>query len=89
MELTGVERKFRARLVKTGQPETTVTKVSPSSDADGDAHDKSPKNKLGYQKQGASYVNEHEGGGNDDQDSELRATVEGRIFRKDCGVGVV
>lgn len=87
--MLGSEQKFRTRLTKIGQPETTITKVSPSSDADGDAHDKSPKNKLGYQKAGASYVNEHEGGGNDDQDSELRATVEGRIVRKDCGVGVV
>jgi len=87
--MKGFEKKFRAHLTKIEPPETTTTKVSPSSDADGDAHDKSPKNKLGYQKEGALYVNEHEGGGNDDQDSELRATVEGRIVRKDCGVGVV
>jgi len=85
--LRGPERKFRARLTKTGQPEPT--EVSSSEEKDDDAHDKSPKNKLGYQKAGASYVNEHEGGGNDDQDSEIRATVEGRIVRKDCGIGVV
>lgn len=86
------ERKHRPQLVKNGQPETTDSKVSPSSDADGDAQDKqarSPKNKLGYQKKGATYINEHECGGNDDADSEIRAAVEGRIVRKDCGVGVV
>jgi hypothetical protein len=83
------ERKFRARLTQTRQPETAVTNVSPSSDADGDAQDKSTKNKLGYQEKGASYINEHEGGGQDDEDSEIRATVEGRIIRKECGIGVV
>jgi len=83
------ERKWRARLTLTGQPETAATNVSPSSDADGDAQDKSPKNELGYQEKGASYINEHDGGGNDDQDSEIRATVEGRIIRKECGIGVV
>lgn len=88
-DFTRPERKFRVRLLKTGQPETAAAKVSPSSDADGDAQHKSQKNKLGYQKEGESYVNEHEGGGNDDQDSEIRATVQGRIIRKDCGIGVV
>jgi len=102
-ELFRPERKFRARLT-TRNPHTDVTtkvSVSPPSDAGGGAHDnddsdgknesngKSPKNKLGYQKEGASYVNEHEGGGNSDQDSEIRATVEGRVIRKDCGMGVV
>ncbi len=82
-------RKFRARLTKTGQPETAAVKMTPPSDAGGEAQDKSPKNKLGYQVKGASYVNEHEGGGNDDKDSEIRATVDGRIIRKDCGIGVV
>jgi len=87
IEVASPERKFRARLVRTGEPDTT--KISPSSDADGDAQKKSPKNKLGYQKEGAEYINEHEGGGNDDKDSEIRATVDGRIVRKDCGIGVV
>lgn len=81
--------KFRPRLVKTGRPDTTTSKVSPQSDDSGDAQNKSPKNKLGYQQEGASYVNEHDGGGKDDQDSETRATMEGRIIQKDCGVGVV
>lgn len=79
---------FRASLARIGTTEETAP-VSSSCDADDDAQDKSPKNKLGYQKAGASYVNEHPGGGNDDQDSEIRATVEGRTIRKDCGVGVV
>jgi hypothetical protein len=47
------------------------------------------KNSLGYQKPGIEYVNTHPGGGKDDEDSEIRATVQGRIIRKDCGVGVV
>lgn len=47
------------------------------------------KNKLGYQDKGESYINEHPGGGNDEEDSEIRAAVEGRIIRKECGVGVV
>jgi hypothetical protein len=91
---------FRASLSRIGITDGTVVQdqppapkteasVSSSCDADDDAHDKSPKNKLGYQQAGASYVNEHPGGGKDDQDSEIRATVEGRIIRKDCGVGVV
>lgn len=79
---------FRASLVRIGTTDETAP-TSSSCDADDDAQDKSPKNKLGYQKAGASYVNEHPGGGNDDKDSEIRATVEGRIIRKDCGVGVV
>jgi len=87
--IRGPERKFRARL---SFPESGITTTDelPSSDADGNEQEnKSPKNELGYQQEGATYVNEHEGGGNDDQDSEIRATVEGRIIRKDCGIGVV
>lgn len=49
----------------------------------------SKKNKLGYQATGEEYVNEHEGGGNDEKDSEIRATVDGRVIYKDCGIGVV
>lgn len=86
-DVVGPAQRYRPRLVRTGEPEPT--KESPSSDADGDAQKKSPKNKLGYQEEGAEYINEHEGGGNDDKDSEIRATVEGRIVRKDCGIGVV
>jgi len=95
--------RYRSRLIRTGQLVTSKTNITPSSDADGNAQDKnversksglfqqkvSPKNKLGYQKEGVSYVNEHEGGGRDDYDSEVRAAVDGRIIRKDCGVGVV
>ncbi len=77
----------RPRLERTGEPEPT--KESPQNDEGGDAQKKSPKNKLGYQKEGAEYINEHEGGGNDDKDTEIRATVEGRTIRKDCGIGVV
>lgn len=62
---------------------------SPPGNPGGGALKTSPKNKLGYQLQGEEYVNEHEGGGNDAEDSEIRATVEGRIVRKDCGIGVV
>lgn len=82
-------RRFRTRLVKTGQPENAAVKGSSSAEADDGTRGKSPKNKLGYQKTGEAYVNEHEGGGNDEQDSEIRATVDGRIVRKECGVGVV
>lgn len=49
----------------------------------------SPKNALGYQQLGAEYINEHPTGGVNAEDSEIRATVEGRIIVKDCGVGVV
>jgi hypothetical protein len=87
--IQGPERKFRTRLIKIGQPETAEANVPPENDADGGAQGRSPKNKLGYQLTNAPYVNEHEGGGTDEQDSEIRATVEGRIIRKDCGVGVV
>jgi len=79
---------FRTRLVRIGATEENA-RVSPSNNADDDAQGKSPKNELGYQKEGASYINEHPGGGNDDDDSEIRATVEGRVIRKDCGIGVV
>jgi len=75
---------FRARLVRIG-----TALEEPPVPPEGGAHDKSPKNKLGYQEKGADYVNEHPGGGNDDKDSEIRATVEGRVIKKDCGVGVV
>jgi hypothetical protein len=47
------------------------------------------RNELGYQAPGAEFVNKHEGGGQDDEDSEVRAQVQGRIIKKDCGVGVV
>lgn len=50
---------------------------------------KSKKNKLGYQAEGEEYKNEHPGGGVDDEDSEIRAKVQGRIIKQDCGVGVV
>ena len=93
----GYDQKFRTRLIRTpadrisanttGQQFTT-SNVSSSSDADGDAQ-VSIKNKLGYQKQGEEYINGHSGGGTDDVDSEIRATVAGRIITKDCGVGVV
>merc|ERR1711862_840869 len=46
-------------------------------------------NELGYQKEGAEYVNTHPGGGVNAEDSELRSQIEGRIVRKECGVGVV
>ncbi len=62
---------------------------SPPGQPGGGAQKTSAKNKLGYQKAGEEYINEHEGGGNDADDSEIRATVEGRIVRKDCGIGVV
>jgi len=98
-----VERKHRVRLertrgrfVATGpEPEATegdTDKGSPPSDDEDDSGDKkkaSPKNKLGYQKAGEEYVNEHKAGSNNGDDAEIRATVEGRIVRKDCGVGVV
>jgi len=83
------KRTIRTRLLKTGQPEITMTDQAPENDAQGEANDKSPKNKLGYQSEGADYVNKHEGGGNDDQDSEIRAATQGRIVKKECGVGVV
>ena len=81
---------FRPRLSKTISPEITNSNVSPQDEDSGDALEKkSPKNKLGYQKAGAEYINEHEGGGNDDKDTEIRATVDGRVIHKECGVGVV
>jgi len=65
-------------------------KVGPPSDAGGPAPEKtSKKNKLGYQKVGEDYVNNHPAGGVDGEDSEIRANVKGRIIVKDCGVGVV
>jgi len=82
-------RRFRTRLVKTGQPDNAAVKGSSSDEGDDGTRGKSPKNKLGYQKKGEAYVNEHEGGGNDDKDSEIRATVDGRVIRKECGTGVV
>lgn len=49
----------------------------------------SKKNRLGYQAAGEEYVNEHPGGGGTAEDSEIRASIEGRIVRRECGVGVV
>lgn len=85
-----VPEHHRARLKIVGDPkEENKTPVPSSGDADDGAPKTSPKNKLGYQEVGADYVNEHPGGGRDADDSEIRATVQGRIIRKDCGVGVV
>jgi hypothetical protein len=86
--IKGFERKFRARLTKTGQPEiTTTNRVGGTND--GPPADKGTKNKLGYQKEGSEYVNGHDCGGVDADDSDIRATVQGRLIKKDCGVGVV
>jgi len=92
----GFDRKYRARLTRcpgvTGHAWQTTSNVSLLCDADGDAQVKGilPKrNKLGFQEQGADYVNEHAGGGKDDVDSEIRASICGRIIQKDCGIGVV
>jgi len=98
-DVTKPEVLFRARLTKSGKPEVIPVVEEPSScDADdgaqGPPRTEGPKtnggkNKLGYQQEGAEYVNEHPGGGVDAEDSEIRATVDGRIIRKECGVGVV
>lgn len=47
------------------------------------------RNQLGYQNAGVDYVNQHPGGGNDSDDSQIRAATVGRIVRKQCGIGVV
>jgi len=62
---------------------------SPGDAGDGAPDKKSKKNKLGYQKEGEEYINEHEGGGTDEADSEIRANVIGRLVAKECGIGVV
>lgn len=82
---TAPDRKYRVRLERIGDTDAT-TSVAPDGGA---AQVTSKKNKLGYQQQGEDYVNEHEGGGTDGDDSEIRANVDGRIIRKDCGIGVV
>jgi hypothetical protein len=78
---------FRVTLTKNEDIETPSTSVMEEKP---DQDDKSSKkNKLGYQEEGEDYVNEHPGGGVDDADSEIRATVDGRIVKKDCGIGIV
>lgn len=47
------------------------------------------RNGLGYQAEGAEYVNTHEGGGVDAEDAEIRANVQGRIIKAPHGIGVV
>lgn len=85
------ECKHRTRLVKLGNLDA-ISQVGDAKNSPADNDDSSPKserNSLGYQSEGAEYVNEHEGGGVDADDSEIRATVQGRIVKKNCGVGVV
>lgn len=96
------QKRYRTRLTRTDSARTNAQidgDKSPSADEQleicngnkniDNNNVASPKNKLGYQETGAAYVNEHTGGGNDDCDSEIRATVNGRVIVKECGVGVV
>ena len=76
----------RTRLVRNI---TTKLEGENDDDADKGTPTAAKKNKLGYQKEGEEYVNEHDAGSNDEEDGEIRANVDGRILRSKCGIGVV